>query len=154
MITACSNPYTLVLNDNVLYSPNPIIGNGIMTDSNLQGCLNQVYLSNENNDPKSITLLACPNAGVQSLIGIEALTNLEQIELSGNDIDDLSPLLNLKKLRVLSIRNNKIRNVNPLFSLPILRFISLQGNPEISCRQLDGLVNKVGNTLNRPLNCR
>jgi Leucine-rich repeat (LRR) protein len=154
LLSACSSrPYSVTLNDNVIYSPNNVIDDGIMTDANLQGCLNQVYISTENDDPEQVTLLACPNAGVQSIIGIEALVNLEQLELSGNNISDINSLINLKKLRVLGISNNQVRNINVLFSLPILRFISLQGNNAISCRQLNRLENEVGNTLNRPLNC-
>lgn len=124
-----------------------------MLDANLQGCLNQVFISSGNNDPEAVTLLACPSAGVQTLIGIETLINLEQLDLSGNAITDLTPLLNSKKLRLLSIRDNRLGNINSLLSLPILRFVSLQGNNKISCRELDRLEEKIGNTLNRPLNC-
>lgn len=154
-LTACkSGPYTLLLNDNVMYSPNPNANSaGIMADANLQGCLNQVFITSSNNDPEAVTLLACPGAGIQSLLGIEKLINLEQLDLSENAISDLSPLLNQKKLRVLSLRDNRLGNINSLQSLPILRFVSLQGNNNISCRDLDRLEAKLGNTLSRPLSC-
>jgi Leucine-rich repeat (LRR) protein len=155
IITSCANnPYKVTLNNNVIYSPSAIISEGILADANLQGCLNQVFISSGNDDPESITLLACPSAGIQSLVGIDALINLEQLDFSGNAISDLSPLLTLTKLRVLSIRNNKLTNISSLQSLPIIRFVSLQGNNSISCRQLDRLEEKIGNTLNRPINCR
>lgn len=153
LLTACSG-YRVVLNNNVLYSPNGTpVTPSLVSDANLQGCLNQLFNSSGNDDPESITLLACPSSGVQSLTGISALTNLEQLELSDNTISDLSPLQNLRNLRVLSIRNNRINNINVLMSLPILRFVALQGNNTISCRQLEVLEEKIGNSLNRPENC-
>jgi internalin A len=152
-LSACSG-YRVVLNNNVLYSPNGMpVTPSLLSDANLQGCLNQLFNSSGNDDPESITLLACPSSGVQSLTGIGALPNLEQLELSDNTISDLSPLQNLRNLRVLSIRNNRINNINTLMSLPILRFVALQGNNTISCRQLDDLETKIGNSLNRPANC-
>lgn len=150
---ACSSSYRVVLNDNILYSPTSSPQPSLLADANLQGCLNQQFASAGNNDPESIRLLACPSAGIESLSGIRALPNLEQLELSDNRISDLSPLLALKNLRVLSIRNNRVTNVNALMSLPILRFVALQGNDNIGCRQLDELQEKIGNSLNRPERC-
>ncbi len=153
-ISACSR-YQVVLNDNIVYSPGGAPpAPSLLIDANFQGCLNQ-YLSNATSkDPADVKLLACPVAGIQSLAGINALPNLEQLELSDNQIGDLSPLLALKNLRVLSIRNNRVTNINALMSLPILRFVALQGNNGINCTQLDELGKKVGNSLNGPDSCR
>jgi Leucine-rich repeat (LRR) protein len=152
-IAGCShNPYTITFNDNVLYSPNAA-RSGVLQDPSLQGCLNQMQQSTGVDDLEAITLLACPGAGVLSLAGIDALPNLEQLELSDNAITNLGPLVRLKNLRVLSIRNNAIGNINPLDALPILRFVALDGNNGIPCRQLDSLEQKLGNTLSRPQRC-
>jgi len=154
LLTACSlQPYTIVFNDNVLYSPNEILQQGILRDAGLQACLNQAMQSNELDDATGVTLLACPGVGVQSLAGIEALVNLEQLEISDNNITNLSPLLPLKNLRVLSMRNNAIGDIRPLSTLPILRFVSLEGNDRIPCGQLNTLQEKLGDTLSRPLSC-
>ena len=153
LLSACGS-YRVVLGDSVLYSPaGAPVKPSLLADANLQGCVNQLFNSSGNDDPESITLLACPSAGVQSLAGIGALVNLEQLELSDNTITDLRPLQNLRKLRVLSIRNNRINNINILLSMPILRFVALQGNNNINCRQLDELEARLGNTLNRPERC-
>lgn len=151
-LTACSG-YQVVLNDNVLYSPRNLPPPSLLSDPNLQGCLNLQFATADNDDPRNIKLLACPSSGVQSLDGIRELPNLEQLELSDNNISDLSPLLALRNLRVLSARNNRISNINALMSLPILRFVALQGNNAIPCRQLDTLEEKIGNSLNRPASC-
>jgi len=156
VVTACSSSYRVVLNDNVVYTPTSSTPArpSLVNDANLQGCLNQQFASTGNDDPDSITLLACPAAGIESIAGISVLKNLEQLELSDNGISDLSPLRGMASLRVLSIRNNRINNISPIFSLPLLRFVALQGNTSINCSQLDTLQEKIGNTLNPPDTCK
>ncbi|MDT8399987.1 MAG: leucine-rich repeat domain-containing protein, partial [Pseudomonadales bacterium] len=110
LLVACSNLYKVTFNDRVVYNPGAESANGLLEDPNLQGCLNEVLSSGvQGVSAETLTLLACPTAGIQSLGGIGALPNLEQLDLSDNAISDLAPLGNLKKLRVLSIRNNDIR---------------------------------------------
>ncbi len=152
LLSAC-RPYTITLNNNVVYSPNASLRNAVLQDPGLQACLNQALARNEQTDPATVTLLACPGAGVRNLVGIEALANLEQLELGDNAITNLSPLVPLKKLRVLGLRNNATGDVRPLDTLPILRFLSLEGNDRIPCRQLDSLQEKLGNTFGRPQSC-
>lgn len=153
--SGCSlSPYDITFNDNVVYSPNASARarGGVLDDPALQGCLNQV-LQNPAQNVETLTLLACPDAGVISLAGIDGLPRLEQLEVSNNAISNLGPLTRLKNLRVLSIRNNAIGNISPLDDLPILRFVALDGNDRIPCRQLDSLQDRLGNTLSRPLAC-
>lgn len=155
LLGACEgNPYTVTFNENVVYSPNDRSNDGPLRDPALQGCLNQVLAGNPAVEASTLTLLACPSAGVQSLEGIAALTRLEQLELSGNRVNDISPLALLKNLRVLSLRDNQVANIGILDGMPSLRFVSLQGNDRLPCRQLDALEARLGNTLGRPARCR
>ena len=155
LLAGCeNNPYTITLNNNVLYSPTERVQTTHVEDANLQGCINQYFLRNNHEDAEKITILACPSAGIETLAGIRNLPNLEQVDFSDNRITDVSALNALDNLRVLSIRNNDIRNTNPLLDMPLLRFVAMQGNDNIPCRQLDRLAEKIGNTLNRPLNCK
>lgn len=149
--SACN--HTISFNDNVLYSPNPRPAQGPLRDPGLQACLNQVLAANPELNPANVSLIACPDAGIRTLAGIEALTGLEQLEVSNNLISDLSPLAALLNLRVLGIRSNAIGDVRILNELSILRFISLQGNERIPCQQLDELQRRLGNTLGRPTGC-
>lgn len=153
LIGCKQNPYTVTFNNNVIYSPNAAIQNKVLDDPSLQACLNQVMSSNTIEDPEDVTLIACPSAGITTLGGIERLPNLEQLDVSDNAISNISPLLSLKKLRVLSLRNNAVSSVSSLASMPLLRFISLSGNTKISCRDVEILENKLGNTLDKPLTC-
>lgn len=149
------SPYAITFNDNVIYTPNNSgrPGNSVFVDAGLEACVNQIQLANPEIQLDEIKLLACPEADIQSLEGIAALSALEQLELSNNSISNLAPMANLRNLRVLGIRNNDLSNIGILESLPILRFVSLQGNDKVSCRQLDSLQDKLGNTLIRPLTC-
>jgi Leucine-rich repeat (LRR) protein len=147
-----ASPYTVSLNNNVLYTPNAALAAGGVADAALQGCINQALAATKGTTA-SLKILACPNAGVLSLQGLNTLEALEQLELSNNNIDNLSPLQPLRNLRVVSLRNNAIRNIGPLSGLPLLRFVSLEGNQNIPCSQLDELQEKLGNTLNRPSDC-
>jgi Leucine-rich repeat (LRR) protein len=154
LLSACSaSPFAITFGDSVLYTPNATARNSLLSDPALQGCLNSLLDSVEGANPANVKLLACPGAGVETLEGIAALPQLEQLELSGNLISDIAPLTSLKSLRVLSLRDNRVGNIGTLDSLPILRFVSLQGNDGISCRQLDTLQARLGNTLNRPTSC-
>lgn len=150
---ACVQPYTVTLNNNVVYTPNASLRDAITEDPGLQACIDQALERSKQTDPESITLLACPGAGVRTLAGIEALVNLEQLELSDNEVSNLGPLIPLKNLRVLGLRDNRIGDIRALADLPILRFLTLEGNDGIPCRQLDGMAARLGNTLGRPQSC-
>lgn len=150
---ACIHPYTVTLNDSVVYSPNAAVRNAVTQDPGLQACLDQTLERTQQTDLATVKLLACPGAGVETLVGIEALVNLEQLELADNEVTNLSPLLPLKNLRVLGLRDNRIGDIRPLNALPILRFLSLEGNNGIPCRQLDAFAARLGNTFGRPVDC-
>lgn len=153
IISGCQGPYEVTLNDRMVYDPFQRERNYTLEDANLQGCLNQQMGSNEEVPLDDITLMACPASGIVSLQGIDALPNLEQLELSDNAITNLGPIAQLDRLRVLSIRDNNIRDIRPLIGQQLLRFVSLQGNSDIPCRQLDQLEERIGNGLNRPISC-
>lgn len=153
LLGGCLRPYTVTLNNNVLFGPGVAARNAVTRDAGLQACLDQALERNEETDPARLTLLACPGAGVETLAGIEALTSLEQLELGDNAISDLGPLVGLKNLRVLGLRDNRIGDIRVLDVLPILRFLSLEGNDRIPCRQLDNFSAKLGNTFGRPAAC-
>jgi Leucine-rich repeat (LRR) protein len=152
-LCACLQPYTVKLNDKVLFTPSESLRNAVTQDPGLQACLDQALERNSETDPAALTLLACAGAGVQTLAGIEALESLEQLELGDNAIENLSPLLQLGNLRVLGLRNNRVGDIRPLEELPLLRFLSLEGNDRIPCRQLDAFAARLGNTFGRPQSC-
>ncbi|EAC3775130.1 LPXTG cell wall anchor domain-containing protein [Listeria monocytogenes] len=74
---------------------------------------------------ESITKLVVAWEKVASIQGIEYLTNLEYLNLNGNQITDISPLSNLVKLTNLYIGTNKITDISALQNLTNLRELYL-----------------------------
>ena len=67
----------------------------------------------------------------QNLTDISAITacpDLERLNLSGNNISDLSPLMNLQHLQWLDVSNNQISDMRPLMGLPSLEYVDASGN--------------------------
>lgn len=54
-------------------------------------------------DVRDLYELACPSRGIDSVVGIERLSSLKRIDLSGNQIRDLSPLLMLDARQIEKI---------------------------------------------------
>lgn len=155
-LAGCHGGYTYTFNDNVIFSPgqeSSATPPTALRDPALQACLNQYLEASGLTALDQVKLLACPGSGVATLAGIEAMTGLEQLELSDNKVSDLRPLMPLRNLRVLGLRNNPVATVAPLIELPILRFVSLLGDEQLRCDDVAELRNKLGNTLTVPLHC-
>jgi Leucine-rich repeat (LRR) protein len=69
-----------------------------------------------------------PRHVVADLTGLEYARNLEQLELVGNHVSNLSPLSNLTKLTYLDLRGNRISSLSPLSKLTKLAYLDLRGN--------------------------
>ena len=66
--------------------------------------------------------------GIISLIGLEHATGLESLDLSKNQISDLTPLANLIGLNSVALGKNRISNIAPLANLVSLRELHLTHN--------------------------
>ena len=65
---------------------------------------------------------------LSDLSGIESLTGLRQLLLSGNQISDLSPLAGLTKLHYLDLSDNHVSDLSPLYGLYELKGLNLSDN--------------------------
>ena len=64
--------------------------------------------------------------GVSDLTGLEHLTELKRLHLySNNEIEDITPLANLKKLIHLNLSDNKIKDVTSLSGLTQIQTLFL-----------------------------
>ncbi|XP_078388390.1 leucine-rich repeat-containing protein 61 isoform X2 [Cetorhinus maximus] len=79
-------------------------------------------------DLESILFLKLKNIGICNLGCIGDCVNLERLDLSGNDISNLTPLSSLKLLTVLNLSANRISNLDPLNSCENLQNLNLSGN--------------------------
>ena len=78
---------------------------------------------------------------IRSLKGLEYATSLRELNLSGNDIRDISPLRDLANLTILNLSGNDIRNLSPLGGLTNLKWLYLDDNQISNLSPLGGLTN-------------
>lgn len=154
ILSACNlNPYSISVNNNVLFRPGADAPDETFSDPALQACVNNYLIENPEESIETLSILSCTDAGISSINGLDSLSNLSMLDLSNNTISDLRPVGQLDNLRVLRVSNNRIRSIGELNELARLNFIDLSGNNDITCRALDRLQERLGNSLLRPLSC-
>ncbi len=140
--------------------PDPGGANGValvFADSALQSAVEQAAA--ETGDAAGLVSLSAKDRGIADLGGIEQLTQLEVLDLYGNEIRDLSPLAGLKRLRYLDLGSNRVEEVSALASLMSLQVLLLAGNGVTEVSALAGLdslqsVDLTGNPLSEAAQAR
>jgi Leucine-rich repeat (LRR) protein len=79
-------------------------------------------------DMEQLTILDADYQGISNLTGLEFATNLEELYLEGNQIQDLNPVQGLTNLKKLSLGNNQINSLLPLQKLTGLIELSVWKN--------------------------
>ncbi len=154
LLTSCSQPYTVSINNQAVYDPSGRLIDGSIVDADLQGCINLALRQQSLDNPAQLTVLSCANSEIRSLENIGQLSQLRFLDLSNNNISNITPLEDLPTLGGLSLINNQITDIAPLFNLPGLTSVSLLGNDGIPCQQIQALRSRLGANLNAPDNCR
>lgn len=72
-------------------------------------------------DMLRLMTLNLANLRTDSLIGLEFATNLEQLDLSENEVPDLTPLIGLTSLQSLDASGNPISDITPLSDMAALQ---------------------------------
>ncbi|MCU0663474.1 MAG: leucine-rich repeat domain-containing protein [Myxococcota bacterium] len=85
--------------------------------------------------------LRAPELEISSLKGLECLTELTQLSLWGNHIEDITPLSGLVHLMELDISWNDVRDLSPLLGLKKLVYFGADENPISDLHALSGLEN-------------
>ena len=89
-----------------------------------------------------LEVIRCNGSNVQSLEGIEALTNLREIDCSDNDnINSILPLNGLYNLEKLNCGNTMVKSLRPLRNLKKLRVLDVHFATVVDLRVLKGLDN-------------
>ena len=78
---------------------------------------------------------------ISDITDLWTLKQLEELYLARNQIGYIDALYNLKKLRILDLSGNQIDDVSPLFQLENLEYLNLAGN-NIPQEQMDALLAK------------
>ena len=100
--------------------------------------LNQLSLSNTTqclsdlSELKQLKALYMSCSGLEDISFLAELTNLEELDISENDISDLTPLSGLKNLKYLYLYSNNISDISPLAELTNLERLDLRYNEGIT----------------------
>lgn len=68
------------------------------------------------------------NNKITDLMPLIGLKNLEELDLSDNEVGFIDDISNLKQLRSIMLSNNYISDISPLFELANLEYANLSGN--------------------------
>ncbi|MEM1082006.1 MAG: hypothetical protein AAGH65_10540, partial [Pseudomonadota bacterium] len=84
----------------------------------LQTCVVQAIQSDKNiTQPSQLINLDCSNRGITSLVGIEALSNLQTLVLDQNPLSSITRLAQLTSLRSVSLSSTNVTTIDALQSL-------------------------------------
>ncbi|MBL4582208.1 MAG: leucine-rich repeat domain-containing protein [Gammaproteobacteria bacterium] len=153
-ISACSQNYTVSVNNQAVFDPTGRLFNGELVDPDLQGCVNIAMQQQNTQNAEMLRVLSCGSSEVETVDAIEQLSQLRFLDLGNNFIRDLSPLHSLRLLGGLNLMNNEITDISPLLNMTNLASVNLVGNNNIPCQQLLTLENRLGSKLSRPESCR
>lgn len=103
----------------------------------------KIYLNNQsirkissleaiNDKLDAINEIDLSNNQISDLSGIEKFSNIRILKLNNNEITGIEGLENLKRLEKLFLRNNRITKINGLNNLINLTHIDLSNNPNIT----------------------
>ena len=87
-----------------------------------------------------LTGLEAVDRGITDLTGVEYATNLESLNLGGNQIRDIRPLARLIHLTGLVLWNNQVQDITPLANLTNLTYLNLAHNRVETLEPLAGLI--------------
>jgi len=124
-----SNSEVKTSNDKCL-QPEPeavVIGDIAFSDMSLASCVNKQY--SPSTLIADVSTLSCPGAGIGDLRGLDKMSALVHLDLSGNPVSDLQALTNLIDLQFLSVALSMASDLWPLADLPALRELHLDGTP-------------------------
>lgn len=152
LLASCSRKFSVSVNQQVLYDPRP--GHVVaVADAGLQSCINVALRDDAITGGDDVQIIACPTLQIETLAGIEQLTNLRYLDLTGNRLEHLDELRNMRRLSSVNAPNNVLNDISGLLTVPSLTSAVLTGNHRIPCRQLDTLGQRLGQNLIRPAQC-
>ena len=66
--------------------------------------------------------------GITDISALAACRELERLDLTGNKISDITPLMDIPGLKELVIKDNQVTDLRPLMALNTLAYINAEGN--------------------------
>ena len=126
-------PVPLTLQPSELCSANPDSAVATFEDASLESAVRRALLVGSQvivtcGMVSGVTEVSGRSTGVESLVGIQNLTNLVDLDLTLNTITDVTSLAGLTSLTNLSLFNNFVSDITPLSGLTNLTDLGLAGN--------------------------
>ena len=134
----------------VVTTPDVIPGTQVhIPDPNLRAAIAEELGKSPNapitvEDMESLTALGANNRNIKDLTGIQFATNLNRLELAGNQISDLSPVSGLINLQTLRLDDNAVSDLGPIAGLTQLKRIDIDDNAVSDLGPLAGLISLQG----------
>lgn len=130
LLSACG--YEFAVNDYPVHTPEPLLAVPALDDAALTRCLRDQVRQDRVHSLGGLIRLDCPQAGINTLAGLERYAALAELHLDGNHLRDASTLQ----------------------ALPNLVFLDLRGNDTLDCSSLNGLPQADQLRIERPTHCR
>ncbi|WP_017209355.1 leucine-rich repeat protein [Clostridium beijerinckii] len=92
-------------------------------------------------DVEKITSLVVPDKQIEDISGIENLSNLKELYLTGTNVSDISKLKGLTNLQQLSLTGTNVRDISTLKELTNLKRLYLAFTEINDISDLKGLIN-------------
>ena len=107
----------------------------IFPDKNLETVVRRYVFEKRNNDQPlteedvvNISTIQGKGKGVKSLAGMEKCRSLALLDLEGNEVEDLTPIKDLKNIQSLTLAKNKIKDLKAIEALVKLQYLKLDEN--------------------------
>lgn len=124
----------------------PRIASAGLPDKDLEKAVRAVIFEKKDNDQeitdddlKKVFVLKGRKKGIKDLSGMEKCINLQELDLSDNEIADAAPLKDIKNLQSLDLSKNKITDAAPIGNIAALQFLELSDNQISSVEPLSKL---------------
>lgn len=135
ILAGCSR-YSVSLNDNVVYEPPSLFSEFLVQDPALSSCIKSTIAENNIHSAEQLHRLVCPAGSIATLDGIELFDQIEYLGLAGNRLISLAPIAALTQLKQVDLSDNKVEDFSLLLSLKELSFLNAKGNVEAQCESL------------------
>ncbi len=152
LVSACAG-YRFTVNDKVLYNPEPPFDSYSIADENLRDCVHQTIRDQGVTAANQLEELNCSHAGIGDLHGLEVFSGLIRLKLSSNNIDTLTPLLELARLSELQVDGNQLISLGAIYQLPNLTYLNVAGNDELACQELANMAQRTAVKIDAPEHC-
>ena len=133
-----------------------LVSEVVFSDPFLGSCMQAAAAANSWHFAAEVTALDCSAAGVRSLGGLLPFANLQTLDLSGNQIEDIDVIGRFLELQDLDLSNNpNLTDIGPLAGLEQLTQVNLSGsgNGGLECGDVDTVIAQ-GATVIPPGSCR